>query len=113
MFTTDDGRTDGRRTPDASIYYKLTYLKSDEIARFRQIGSSFIRLTCPCNVETLTPQFYIVKLGFSGVNIIFFALCFEQKYENSKNKNQQKIVIFTSVKNRCILHGRVFVMKRV
>ena len=26
------------------------------------------------------------------------------------NKNQLKIVIFTSVKNRCILHGRVFVM---
>ena len=25
-------------------------------------------------------------------------------------KNQLKIVIFTAVKNRCILHGRVFVM---
>ena len=25
-------------------------------------------------------------------------------------KNQQKIVIFTSAENRCILHGRVFVM---
>ena len=28
-------------------------------------------------------------------------------------KNQLKIVIFTAVKNRCILHGRVFVMKKV
>ena len=36
-------------------------------------------------------------------------LCFEQKHENSK-KNQPKIVIFTFVKNRCILHGSVFVM---
>ena len=36
-------------------------------------------------------------------------ICFEQNYENSK-KNQLKIVIFTAVKNRCILHGRVFVM---
>ena len=26
-------------------------------------------------------------------------------------KSQRKIVIFTAVKNRCILHGRVFVMK--
>ena len=26
-------------------------------------------------------------------------------------KNQLKIVIFTAVKNHCILHGRVFVMK--
>ena len=34
---------------------------------------------------------------------------FEQKYENSR-KNHLKIVIFTAVKNRCILHGRVFVM---
>ena len=25
-------------------------------------------------------------------------------------KNPLKIVIFTAVKNRCILHGRVFVM---
>ena len=36
-------------------------------------------------------------------------ICFEQKYENSK-KNRLKIVIFTAVKNRCILHGRVLVM---
>ena len=36
-------------------------------------------------------------------------LCFEQKYE--KKKKQPKILIFTAVKNRCMLHGRVFVMK--
>ena len=36
-------------------------------------------------------------------------ICFEQKYENSE-KNQLKIVIFSAVKNRCILHGHVFVM---
>ena len=41
-------------------------------------------------------------------------ICFEQKYEKSKNmkkvkKNQLKIVIYTAMKNRCILHGRVFV----
>ena len=27
-------------------------------------------------------------------------------------KNEMKIVIFTAVKNRCMLHGRVFVMKK-
>ena len=27
-----------------------------------------------------------------------------------KKKNQLKIVIFTAVKNHCMLHGRVFVM---
>ena len=31
-------------------------------------------LTCPCNVHPLTPHFYIVKLGFTGVYIIFLFL---------------------------------------
>ena len=36
---------------------------------------------------------------------------FEQKYEKvKKKKNQLKHVIFTAVKNHCILHGRIFVM---
>ena len=43
------------------------------------------------------------------VNYWTHNICFEQKYEKSK-KIQLKIVIFTAVKNRCILHGRVFVM---
>ena len=35
-----------------------------------------IMITCPCNVYPLTPHFYIVKLGFTGVFIFFliFAL---------------------------------------
>ena len=31
-------------------------------------------LTCPCNVDPLTPNFYIVKLGCTGVCIIFLFL---------------------------------------
>ena len=32
-------------------------------------------LTCPCNVDPVTPNFYIVKLGFTGVYIfLIFAL---------------------------------------
>ena len=34
---------------------------------------TFIMLTCPCMVP-LTPHFYIVKLGFTGVYIIFLFL---------------------------------------
>ena len=72
-----------------------------------------------CNVHPLTPHFYIVKLGFTGVNIFFiFALkhrlgyslerlieavltcthnlCFEQKYENIK-KNSTEIYRFYSL----------------
>ena len=36
-------------------------------------------------------------------------ICFKQNYKNSE-KIQLKIVIFTAVKNRCILHRRVFGM---
>ena len=54
--------------------------------------------TCPCDVDPLTPHFYIVKLGFTGV-FIFSSFCskkrlwvlvrtatlsFEQKYEDSQ-----------------------------
>ena len=32
-------------------------------------------LTCPCNVDSLTPHFYIVKVGFEGIYIfLVFAL---------------------------------------
>ena len=37
-------------------------------------------------------------------------LCFEQKYEKSP-KNSTGNCLFYAVKNHCMLHGRVFVMK--
>ena len=33
-----------------------------------------IMITCSCNVHPLTPHFYIVKLGFTGVYIFFLFL---------------------------------------
>ena len=33
-----------------------------------------IRITCPCNVYPLTPHFYRVKLGFTGVYMFFLFL---------------------------------------
>ena len=36
--------------------------------------SGGIMQTCPCDVDPLTPHFYIVKLGFTGVYIIFLFL---------------------------------------
>ena len=80
-------------------------------------AANIIMQTFPCDVDPLTPHFYIVKLGFIGVFILTEAvltcthdLCFEQKYEKSKNKTPMIIVIFRAVKNRCMLHGRVFVI---
>ena len=39
-----------------------------------QILNLFIMVTCPCNEYPLTPHFYIVKVGFTGVYIIFLFL---------------------------------------
>ena len=94
----------------------------------------FITKTCLYNFDPLKPHFYIVKLGFTGVDIIFliFArkhrlwvlvrtasprrflmsthnLCFEQKYE----KYQSFLSIndkFLEVKFSIYLNRRVFVM---
>ena len=35
---------------------------------------TYITKTSPCNEDPLTPHFYIVKLGLTGVFIIFFIL---------------------------------------
>ena len=37
--------------------------------------AAHIKLTCPYYVDPITPHFYIVKFGFSGVYIIFFFFC--------------------------------------
>ena len=69
----------------------------------------------------LTPHFYLVKVGFTGVHIIFLIFALKHRlwvpiiYVLSKNmkivkKIKLKIVIFTAVKYGCILHGNVFVM---
>ena len=40
--------------------------------KHRREKTVFIMKTCPCNVHYLTPYFYIVKLGFTGVNIFSY-----------------------------------------
>ena len=76
--------------------------------------------TSPCNVYPLTPHFYIVKVGFTGVFIIFLFLlqnidcgysleppheavltcthnlCFEQKYENSQKHSTKNCHFYGS-----------------
>ena len=47
---------------------------TDGKVHWSQVGKAvkaFIRITCPCNVYPITPNFYIVKLGFTGVYIFF------------------------------------------
>ena len=83
-----------------------------------------IRITGPCDLYPLAPHFYIVKLGFAGVYIIFLFLlqnidcgcalephlCFEKKLEKNITIFHLKIIVFTAVKYYSIIHRRVFVM---
>ena len=101
-----------------------------------QVGLKIaITKTRPYNFDPLKPQFYIVKLGFSGVYIIFLISaqnidcvyssepprrggsneyhnpCFEQKYEKYQSflcENFQ----FLEVKFSIYLYRRVFVMNK-
>ena len=51
------------------IAFKLTYI----------FLSCNIMITCPCTIDPLTPHFYMVKLGFTGIYILF--LIFAQKHK--------------------------------
>ena len=92
-------------------------------------------ITSPCNEYPITPHFYILKLGFTGVYICFLIFALKhslwvlvrtallRKFKRvatinvlCKNKEKNiifhlKIIFFTAVKNCSILHERVFVMR--
>ena len=86
---------------------------------------AYITKTCLYNFDPLKPHFYIVKLGFTGVYIIFLIsaqnhrlwvltstnnLCFEQKFEKYKNFYLIFFFSFLMGKFSVYLNGHVFVM---
>ena len=50
------------------------------------IRSLHIMITCPCNVDPLTPHFSIVKFGFTGVYIILLFCSKTYIVGTSKNR---------------------------
>ena len=91
------------------------------------IKVQFITKTRLYNFDPLKPHFYIVKLGFTGVYLIFLFLlknidcveavltsthnlCFEQKYEKYQNFLSENFH-FLVVKFPVYLNRHVFVMK--
>ena len=105
--------------------FLMTRLICNVVPRCSLSVSSNIMITCPCDSHPLTPHFYIVKLGFTGVYIFFLIFAPKHRlwvrvrvptiYVWSKNKNNikifhLKIIIFTAVKYCSILHGHVCVM---
>ena len=94
-----------------------------------QINKQIITKTCLYNFEPLKPHFYIVKLGFTVVFIIFliFAqkhrlwvlvltsthnLCFEQKDEKYRYFFYLKKIQFLVVKFSVYLNRHVFIMTK-
>ena len=93
-----------------------------------------IRITCPCNVHPLTTHFYYSKIGVYRGKHYFLIFALKHRlwvlvrtaslgrfsrvptiYVLSKIMKivkifQLKIVIYTAIKNRCMLHRHVFVM---
>ena len=88
-----------------------------------QLASLTITVTYLYNFDPHKPHFYIVKLGFTGVYIIFlisaqkavltstYNLCFEQKKEKYQNFSSENFH-FLVVKFSIYLNRRVFVMPR-
>ena len=72
--------------------------------------NSSIKKTRIYNFDPLKPHFYIVKLGFTGVNIIF--LIFKQKYEKISDLFLSESFLFLVVKFSMHLNRRVFVMSK-
>ena len=52
----------------------LKVSRSRHLIEYMKICEYCITKTSPCNEHPFTPHFYIVKLGFTGVYIIFLFL---------------------------------------
>ena len=109
------------------ILFKIPALKRYYHWSHMNQPTPIITKTRPYNFDPLKPHFYIVKLGFTGVYIIFHIsahfffgeavltsthnLCFEQKYEKYLNFLSDNF-LFLVVKFSIYLNRRVFVMNR-
>ena len=49
----------------------VSLITAEKLAVSANISSTYITKTCLYNTDPLKPHFYIVKLGFTGVYIIF------------------------------------------
>ena len=66
-----------REKYDLNLWYICYFWKYIQLFMNISLGPGkpvVIMITCPCDVDPLTPHFYIVKLGFTGVFIFFLFL---------------------------------------
>ena len=104
-----------------------------EMGTKQRLASLLITKTCLYTIDHLKPEFYIVKLGFTGVYIIVFIsakkhrlwvlvrtarrfltstrnLCFERKYEKKSAFFLSENFLVLEVKCSIYLNRRVFVL---
>ena len=99
---------------DVDLPFKLLILGYHNCRKIFQRPFYYTTKTYLYNFDPLKPHFYIVKLGFTGVYIIFLIsaikhLCFEQKYEKYQNFLSD-LFHFLVVKFSLYLNRHVFVM---
>ena len=64
-------RQDGKK---AWLCCNKLYVNREIVTCYPSDSAVGIRITCPCDFYPLTPHFYIVKLGCTGVYIFFLFL---------------------------------------
>ena len=91
MAADPGSRVNGIRAPEKSdiinaaadclanqLYCNVTRFQHVKMVHFAEVSvkmfENIITKTSPCNEDPLTPHFYIVKQGFTGVYIIFLFL---------------------------------------
>ena len=64
--------TDGKlRTTTTELTHAISLPMNQKLRSASNVQFGFITKTCLYNIDPLKPHFYIVKLGFTGVYIIF------------------------------------------
>ena len=67
-----------------------------------------ITKTCLCNFDPLKPNFYIIKLGFTGVCIIFFGYSLEPPRRGGSNEYPQSMFLSRNMKNMRFFYLKIF-----
>ena len=94
----------------------------DPEKRVKNLKVSFaytIRITCPCDLYTLTSHFYIVKLGFTGVYIFVLFLLhtidcecsLEPPHCGGSNVYQQSMFWSKNKENITFLHRKITILQ--
>ena len=70
-------------------------------------------ITCPCNVDLLTPHLYIMKLRFTEVYSIFFVFLHQSIYCGYSSERVPTVYVLTEKENMTLFHLKIIVFTAV